>query len=229
MEEKIPWWRWSLCSCMNKYHVTPPTSLSPPLSVYLFLVSLLLVSSRAVSCLSLPWYVASPRLLPAVNDGSLSSCGFRPKLIDATCGKPPPLAFNGPLFSVAFSILLLTSDSFPASDLSSSRSTPTLDTTMAAKAIPAHLRAAANEALGSFEGKHHGKSQSHMVSRQSAEHVAPAFIWYLRERVVPASFWELPAACLPAAATATAAQLPPARALQSAFYSHLGPHLSSQS
>ncbi|KAF3385334.1 hypothetical protein F1880_001881 [Penicillium rolfsii] len=37
---------------------------------------------------------------------------------------------------------------------------------MAAKALPTHLRAPANEAsAGSFGGKHHGKSQSHMVSR----------------------------------------------------------------
>lgn len=37
---------------------------------------------------------------------------------------------------------------------------------MAAKAPPTHLRAPANDAsnTGTFEGKHHGKSQSHMVS-----------------------------------------------------------------
>ncbi|KAJ5144672.1 UTP--glucose-1-phosphate uridylyltransferase [Penicillium atrosanguineum] len=35
---------------------------------------------------------------------------------------------------------------------------------MASKALPTHLRAPANEAsAGSFEGKHHGKSQSHML------------------------------------------------------------------
>ncbi|KAJ5698147.1 UTP--glucose-1-phosphate uridylyltransferase [Penicillium macrosclerotiorum] len=36
---------------------------------------------------------------------------------------------------------------------------------MASKALPAHLRAPANDAsnAGSFEGKHHGKSQSHMA------------------------------------------------------------------
>lgn len=35
---------------------------------------------------------------------------------------------------------------------------------MAAKALPSHLRAPANEASAGFGGKHHGKSQSHMVS-----------------------------------------------------------------
>lgn len=41
---------------------------------------------------------------------------------------------------------------------------------MASKALPTHLRAPANEAsAGSFEGKHHGKSQSHMVSDHHME------------------------------------------------------------
>ncbi|KAJ5681445.1 uncharacterized protein N7477_001385 [Penicillium maclennaniae] len=44
---------------------------------------------------------------------------------------------------------------------------------MASKALPTHLRAPANEAsAGSFGGKHHGKSQSHMAFENASTSVA---------------------------------------------------------